>query len=113
MRVLVYSHRIDRERAFRKVDALRADGYTASWRDAKEYRGEVERCDLVVTDLSAVTEAYRAAGVPVERLIVLPEAPADVPAPMQAHAAGGGDPVSEGQDEKPKRRPRRPRRPKA
>jgi hypothetical protein len=63
---------------------------------------------VLVDDLPAIADAYRSLGVQVEEMtaVVLPDAPADLPAPKDSDgAADEGEPV----DNKPKRRGRRAR----
>ena len=94
MRVLVYSRRMDSVRALQAVAELRSDGHAASWRDTKDYRGEVEPCDAVVTDVERVRAAFAAKGVKVVPLTApadLPPAPVDLPPPLPVE---GGDPIS-------------------
>jgi hypothetical protein len=89
MRVLVYFQPTgDAERAAEGIaERLRADGVSASLRNAGQYAGEVEPCQRVVTDDARVRAGYEARGIEVRPLTA-----------EQAPAAGGGDP--EAQDQK-------------
>jgi hypothetical protein len=90
MRVLVYFQPTgDAERAAEGIaERLRANGVSASLRNAGQYAGEVEPCQRVVTDDARVRTGYGARGVEVRPLTA-----------EQAPAAGGGDP--EAQDQEP------------
>lgn len=105
MRILVYVHRKQAEAATRRVDALRAEGHTALYRDTRGFAGDIEGCDQVLTDDPHIADAHAARGIDVQPFTA-----------EQASAAEGGDP-HEAEDEdqhedeaEPVKRPRRTRK---
>jgi len=84
MRTLVYVHRSRAAEALALVARLHGDGDTALYRDTRGYDGDIERCDLVVTDDAVVANAHHDAGIEVE--LFTPTAPVvvpdNIPAPM-------------------------------
>ena len=105
MRVLVYVPRKQSDAALAHVAKLRAEGHSAMHRDTR-FGGDIETCDLVVTDDAVIAQAHRARGIEVRPFTAKPvvEVPDDIPAP--APAAEGGDPES---TPVPQRRQRRKR----
>jgi hypothetical protein len=104
MRVLVYAHRKAHTAALARCAELRAEGHTALLRDTRGFAGDIETCDRVLTDDGRVAAAHEARGIAVEPFTVLPDAPADLPAPKDSD---GGTDEGEPVDNKPKRRGRR------
>lgn len=77
-----------------RLASLGEAGYHASYRNGAAHRaGQVEPCDLVVTDCPAVVRDYEAAGVstePVRRDAIKPAPDNEARPPASVYHIGGG-----------------------
>lgn len=93
MKVLVWAHRSHAREALALVEQLRRKGMAAYYRDTRNYRGEVEKCDRVATNHMGVAAAYGAVDIPVEPMDELADAwyvPPDRWATETVYIIGGG-----------------------
>lgn len=92
-KVLVWAHRSHAREALALVAKLRERGLAAYYRDTRNYRGEVEKCDRVATNHMGVAAAYGAVGIPVDPMDDLVDAwhvPPDRWATETVYIIGGG-----------------------
>lgn len=83
MRTLVYVHRSRAAEALALVARLHGNGNIALYRDTRGFEGDIEKCDVVVTDDPNVANAHEAVGIRVKPFAVSAvKVPRDLPKPV-------------------------------
>jgi hypothetical protein len=71
------------------IRELERDGQTVRYRNAQFWKGEIERCDVVVTSMEKVSEAYKLRGTRVELVTGYVAPPKAKPRVTHERKAGG------------------------